>query len=406
MSRLQPTLFDGDRMTLLAAIELTAQSLNAYGALYDHWAVAFSGGKDSTATATVVAWLIRTGRVKAPKSLTVLRADTRMELPPLDATAARVMEEIRAAGFEAETVLPTMEDRFFVYMLGRGVPPPSNTFRWCTAQIKIEPMLAALKALRDAHGKKFLMLTGVRLGESAARDGRIALSCGRNNSECGQGWYQEATPEAVADTLAPLLHWRLCHVWDWLTGLVPDGYDHGFSTKLIASVYGQDEDLETHARTGCVGCNLASRDLALESIIRRPQWAHFSPLLELRPLYAELKKPANRLRKDGTETRKDGSLVANPCRMGPLTIEARLWALGRVKDIQARAGVDLINGEEEAAIRRLIAARTWPRGWDGTEPLASTPFENVMPDGSKQTAMLTLLDDSTFDSPSPADARA
>jgi len=391
MSHLQPSLFDGDRMRLVDALELTAQSLNAYGALYDHWAIAFSGGKDSSATVAAVVYLIRSGRVTAPKTLTVLMSDTRMELPPLFATAMTILAELRALGIRTQVVMPTLEDRFFVYMLGRGVPPPSNTFRWCTAQLKIEPMLAALKALRDEHGKKFLMLTGVRVGESAARDGRIAMSCGRNNSECGQGWYQEATPEAVADTLAPLLHWRLCHVWDWLTGLAPAGFEHGLSTKLIAAVYGQDEDLETHARTGCVGCNLASRDLALEQIIRRPQWAGYAPLLELRGLYAELKKPHNRIRKDGTETRKDGALVANPCRMGPLTFEARLWALDQVKRIQWIAGVDLINAEEEAKIRELIEAKTWPRGWDGTEPLASLPFENVRPDGSVQTAMLALL---------------
>jgi DNA sulfur modification protein DndC len=387
----QPTLFDGARLLLPDALELTAQSLNAYGALYDHWAIAFSGGKDSSATVVAVVHLIKTGRVRAPQSLTVLMSDTRMELPPLFITAMTILTELRARGVKTQVVMPTMEDRFFVYMLGRGVPPPSNTFRWCTAQLKIEPMVAALKALRDQAGKKFLMLTGVRIGESAARDGRIALSCGKNNSECGQGWFQEATPDAVADTLAPLLHWRLCHVWDWLTGLVPEGLEHGFSTKLIAAVYGQDQDLETHARTGCVGCNLASRDFALEQIIKRPQWAQYAPLMELRPLYAELKKPANRLRKDGSETRKDGSLVANPCRMGPLTFDARRWALDRVKDIQARAGVDLINAEEEAKIMELIDAQTWPRGWDGSEPVASTPFENVAPDGSTQTAMMALL---------------
>lgn len=77
-------------------------------------------------------------------------------------------------------------------------------------------MLRQLAALRDAHGEKFLMLTGVRTGESVARDQRIEASCGKNGAECGQGWFQEATPDAVADTLAPILHWRVCHVWDWL----------------------------------------------------------------------------------------------------------------------------------------------------------------------------------------------
>jgi DNA sulfur modification protein DndC len=388
---MQPTLFDSARGSLIDSLELTAQSLNAWGVDYDHWAIAFSGGKDSSATVAAIVWLIRAGKIKSPKSLTVLYADTRMELPPLHATAMTILGELSSLGITTRVVLPKIEDRFFVYVLGRGVPPPSNTFRWCTAQLKIEPMIAALQALREEHGKKLLMLTGVRIGESVRRDAKIALSCGKNNSECGQGWFQEATPAAVADTLAPLLHWRLCHVWDWLTGLVPEGFEHGLSTRLIASVYGQDENLETHARTGCVGCNLASRDFALEEIIRRPQWSKYRPLLELRSLYAELKKPSMRIRKDGTEIRKDGSLVANPCRMGPLTFDARLWALEKVKDIQRRAHVDLINAEEEAKILELIAARTWPRGWDGSEPLASLPFANVNPDGSVQPIMEALM---------------
>lgn len=379
----QPTLFDGARMHLAEALEVTAQSLTAYGARYRHWAIAYSGGKDSTALVAAVVHLIETGRVQSPESLTVLMSDTRMELPPLFTTAMQIIAELNSRGISTRIVLPAMDDRFFVYMFGRGVPPPSNTFRWCTPQLKIEPMVAALKELRDSYGQKFLMLTGVRIGESAARDSRIALACGKNNSECGQGWFQEATPESVADTLAPLLHWRLCHVWDWLTGL-HELTPHGFSTSFVAQVYGQDENLETHARTGCVGCNLASRDFALEEIIRRPQWARYQPLMELRPLYAELKRPHNRLRKDGTETTIDGSLVANPCRMGPLTFEARRIGLARVKDIQQRAGVDLINAAEECRILELIEAETWPRGWDGNEPGAWEPFDNVNPDGSVQ----------------------
>lgn len=387
----QNTLFESQRQLLQDSLDLTAQSLIAYGSRYKHWAVAYSGGKDSSATVTATIHLIESGRVPRPETLTVLMSDTRMEMPPLFATAMRILCELRGRGVETKLVQPPLDERFFVYMLGRGVPPPSNTFRWCTGQLKVEPMVNALRALRDLRGEKFLMLTGVRIGESAARDARIAVACGKNNSECGQGWFQEAMPNAVADTLAPLLHWRLCHVWDWLTGLVPEGYDHGFSTRLIAEVYGQDENLETHARTGCIACNLASQDFALDGIVKRPKWEHYRPLLELRGVYAELKRAKHRLRKDGNERRKDGELVANPCRMGPLTFEAREWALGRVKDIQTRAGVDLINSEEEARIWELIALRTWPNGWTGNEPLASDPFDNVNPDGSVQPIMRELV---------------
>jgi DNA sulfur modification protein DndC len=393
----QATLFDDQRMSWDDAMETTAQSLIAFGGGYRHWALAYSGGKDSTATLSVVIHLLDSGRVPKPESLTVLYADTRMELTPLHAGAMEMLTRLQERGIRTEIVFPLMDKRFFVYMLGRGVPPPSNTFRWCTGQLKIEPMLAALKALRDATGEKLLMLTGVRLGESAARDARIALSCGANGAECGQGWLQQTTPEAIADTLAPLLHWRVCFVWDWLYWHAPELT--GLPTSLVAEAYGAGagdlaEAVESNLRTGCVGCNLASRDVALETIIRLPQWAHLKPLLRLRWLYAELKKPHNRLRKDGSERRKDGALVANPCRMGPLTFEARLWALEQVKAIQQASRVDLINAEEEARIRYLVSDGTWPQGWDGAEPLASIPFDNVNPDGSVQPVIMALLQDS------------
>ena len=70
-----------------------------------------------------------------------------------------------ACGVTVKIVMPPMDLRFFVYMLGRGVPPPSNTFRWCTGYLKVDPMVNALRSLRDEYGQKFLMLTGVRIGE-------------------------------------------------------------------------------------------------------------------------------------------------------------------------------------------------------------------------------------------------
>src|ERR1051326_11776 len=257
------SLFEDARMKLPESIELTVQSLIEYGARYKHWAIAYSGGKDSSATVTLVASLIEQGRIPEPESLTILYADTRMELPPLHLSAMSVMDSLRERGYQAHVVLPPLDKRYFVYMLGRGVPPPNNnTLRWCTRQIKVNPMIAALRGLRDSIGEKFLMLTGVRLGESAARDSRITLSCSRDGGECGQGWFQQATPESVADTLAPLLHWRVCHVWAWLNAHAPG---EGFPTRAVAAAYGGDEAEEVNARTGCVGCPLAKQDTALDT---------------------------------------------------------------------------------------------------------------------------------------------
>lgn len=378
--RSQESLFEGERQTMTEAIELTTQSMQAFGANYDHWVIAYSGGKDSSCVATLIPQLIENGNIPKPKTLTVLYADTRLELPPLQNSAMAVMDRLREIGADCRVVLPPMEDRFFVYMLGRGVPPPSNTFRWCTSQIKIEPMQAALQELREKYGQKFLMLTGVRLGESAQRDARIALSCGKNGAECGQGWFQETTPKHVADTLAPILHWRVCFVWKWLRQWAPMG---GFPTERVADSYGGDEAEEINARTGCVGCNLAARDTALETLLLDPRWYYLAPLMRLRPLWAELKKPHNRLRKINERT-KDGSLSKNQGRMGPLTMDARRWGLQQVLDIQneinagARACGDpeyfLINDEEREAIEEMISANTWPQKWTGEEQRADLPF--------------------------------
>lgn len=213
----QISLYEDQRLDLEGSIELSLMSLTEYGQRYRHWCVAYSGGKDSSATVAFVAWAIKSGRVPPPESLWVLYADTRQELPPLQQTAMRLIKTLLDDGFNAQVVLPALDDRYFVYMFGRGIPPPNNmTLRWCTPQIKVEPMHAALATLREQAGQKLLMLTGVRIGESAARDQRIAVSCSKDSGECGQGWFQVSTPESIADTLAPLLHWRLCHVYDWL----------------------------------------------------------------------------------------------------------------------------------------------------------------------------------------------
>lgn len=394
----QISMFDGQRLTLDDAIDLTRQSLIAYGLEYRHWAIAYSGGKDSSALLKVVRYLIIRDLIPPPASLTVLYSDTRQEIPPLAFAAMQTLADLRAVGVDARVVLPKLDDRYFVYMLGRGVPPPNNnTLRWCTPRLKVEPMHAALKALRDERGEKFLMLTGVRVGESAARDQRIALSCGKNGAECGQGWFQETTPAAVADTLAPILHWRVCHVWDWLTFLEPDVLP---TTRLVAEVYGGSEAQELNARTGCIGCPLAEQDTALDYVISLPQWSYLAPLKRLKPLYRELRKFRHRKQKDG-ERNKDGNFSSHPSRKGPLTLAAREWALGVVLGIQAeinaaaeqieRPPIDLINAEEEARIRELIAARTYPQKWSDDDPDAIELIPQTYSDGTRQELLLTTL---------------
>jgi DNA sulfur modification protein DndC len=402
----QATFFDsGRRLQMTESIELTVQSLQAYGESHPHWGIAWSGGKDSTATLTVICWLLDTGRIRRPRTLTVFYADTRQELPPLAIAAAQIMDELRERGVAVEVVMAPLDKRFMVYILGCGVPPPNNnTLRWCTRQIKIDPMEEALRQRLDRLDGQILMITGVRQGESAIRDQRIEMSCGKDGAECGQGWYQQVLPNARGlrsrlATLAPLLHWRVCHVWEWLKHWATEAEFGDWPTAGIADAYGGDEAEEINARTGCAGCPLVEEEAALDRVLMRPGWSYIAPLKGLRPLWRELREPRHRLRKAGIERLKDGSIGKNPQRMGPLTFEARLMGLERVLGIQAeintaaiaegRAQISLINAEEEARIRELVSTKHWPQGWDGDEPIATTVLPTIYQNGAMQPLLFS-----------------
>ncbi len=405
MREFQPTLFEGgQRLVYDDAVEMTLQSMQAYGQQHDHWGIAWSGGKDSSAVLTLIVHLLDAGRLAPPKTLSVFYADTRQELPPLAIAAQLIMRQLAERNINLEIVTAPLDKRFLVYMLGRGVPPPNNnTLRWCTRQIKVDPMTDALAARIEELDSSILMITGVRQGESAVRDQRIAMSCGKDGAECGQGWYQQVLPNAKGirgriATLAPILHWRVCNVWDWLKIYAPMRDYGSWATASIADAYGGDEAAEIAARTGCIGCPLASRELALETILTNPDWYYLEPLQGLKQLYRELRLPQHRLRKPGAETLKDGTIAKNPQRMGPLTFDARLMALARIIAIQeavntsarnlGRPEIDILNAEEEARIRELVSLETWPKGWTGSEPTADTPLDTVYGDGTVQPLMM------------------
>ncbi|WDZ97937.1 phosphoadenosine phosphosulfate reductase family protein [Herbaspirillum sp. WKF16] len=399
------SLFEtGARLQMSESIDLTIQSLLAYGPEHDHWVVAWSGGKDSSATLTLLTWLIDSGKVPAPQRLTVLYADTRQELPPLAVAAQEIMECLTERNIAHRTVRAPLEQRFLPYILGRGVPPPNNnTLRWCTRQIKVDPMTAAIaEVLGDGTA---LVITGVRQGESAIRDRRIEMSCSKDGAECGQGWYQQALPESKGvrgriATLAPLLHWRVCHVWEWLRYWAPKQEFGEWPTEIIADAYGGDEAEEINARTGCIACPLAQEEKALQAVLAMPRWAWLEPLTGLKAVYRELRAPRSRIRKSGAERLKDGSIAKNPQRMGPITLEARSAALEQILAIQAECNrlrplampeFSILDAEEEACIRRLIAANTWPEKWDGTEPRADQFLPiTVYSNGAEQHDMFGL----------------
>lgn len=355
----QIQIFETSKMTLPEAIEESIASLNEYASRFSHWVAAYSGGKDSTAMVTLVSWAIKTGRVKPPKSFRVLFANTKMEIEPLYLGAVKLMADLNNQGIICQEVVPDIDHRFFVYILGRGLPPPNNGRRYCTRILKVDPMMEAVKEL--LYKDDIVMFTGVRLGESRSRDERISVSCSRDSGECGQGYFQEAANMTGMPTLAPIVHWRVCNVFDWLYF---EKAKHGYDVDGIATVYGDDD-----IRTGCVACRLVTEDKPLIKVSKMSGWEHLGILQELRDVYDWLERHDNRLIMPIKMT-KDGKVNQRSGTVGPLVMKAREVGLEWVKDIQRRAGVELINAEEEKRIRELWVLDTWPYGWTGKEPLA------------------------------------
>jgi len=351
-----PTTYDD-------AIELSIASLRAYGERYPHWMITYSGGKDSSALVSFVIWCLQTGKVEAPKSLTVLYADTRMELKPLHDTAMTVLKRISELGYATRIVQPPLEQRFWVHILGRGLQPPKRTQRWCTRVLKADPMNKAITEIEAEYGSgTVLALTGVRKGESDKRDEVIKTSCSKNDGECGQGWYQQSR-----HALAPLMHWRSCWVWRWNYG-----DDNPLKEVLgIEDVYFPADDFQD-IRTGCFKCELVTEDLSFKYLAMKPAWKHLAPIHRLTIVYEFLRLPVNRLRKWEPSVNADGRLRDNSGAIGPSTIDARKMAFEMIKDIEAESGHQFIDAEEEAYIRALWDANTYPHGWTGDESSGAT----------------------------------
>lgn len=397
----QLSVFGGPPRSMRECIAESIESLNTYFERHRDVVVAMSGGKDSSTVLTFVVWAIVTKRVRAPRSFTVLIADTRLELPPLIDSAMRLIEEARerieesglGIEFRSRVVCAPIARRILVYMLGTGVPPATNnTLRWCTRTGKADPIDAALRELR-ATQPDHLVLTGLRWGESAQRDRTITTTCSSKGGECGAGLYQIVAKKRRDASLAPILGWRACYVWEWLRGWAPQEEYLGWSTAFVSQVYGAEtidekdslEEIDPRARTGCMSCFVVVDDLATERVVKLPAWSHLAPVLELKERWRRMRQHDVRLRQPGGELRKDGKKVTKQYRVGPNTFAARLEALGHILDVQRRVneaaaqlgrrGIDILNEDEVHVIQRMIAAGTWPRRWKGTEPLANAPFE-------------------------------
>jgi len=349
------------------------------------WVIGYSGGKDST-TALQIAWcaIERLDPKDRIKPVYVISSDTLVETPVIvnyiDNTLRRINETARTKQmpFIATKVVPDLGDTFWVNLIGRGYPAPTQKFRWCTDRLKIKPVDRFILEKVAQFGEVVLVL-GVRRGESVTRDQVMSL-----RRIPGSKLSTHSTlPNAFCYT--PIEHFTVDDVWTYLLNVEsPWGNDNHELLFLYQSANAGECPLVIdkttpscgNSRFGCWVCTVVTRDRSMEGLIDQgEEW--LLPLLEFRDFLAWTQDPS--VKAEIREyRRRDGRVKLNRSDSGrhipgPYTLDFCAELLTRLlkAELECRrlSGDDsfrVISHEELLEIRRIW--RTERQDWEDRVP--------------------------------------
>lgn len=312
------------------------------------WVVAYSGGKDSTAVLQLTVSILKRLGPKAKKPVFVLSSDTHVEAPNVAAYVHGALRNIEKAAIEHNWPItvrlehPKPEESFWGKLIGKGYPPPSRWFRWCTSNMKIKPSRRAIDQIAQQYGSVLLLL-GTRYSESVQR-GRTMQA--REVNSKGLNPHHEIPNALVA---SPIANWTTDEVWEYLTQeACPWGADHHFLLSLYRQANGGEcpivLDLNTPScggsRFGCWTCTVVKEDKSMQGFVDSGV-TEFLPLMEFRNWLIELRdKPGYR-----SEVKRNNSLGH-----GPFLPSARQEILDRLLALEQEVGSPLITDDELSAI--------------------------------------------------------
>ncbi len=327
-------------------------AINRIRAAYDSderdWYLAFSGGKDSTALLCLLVEALKRS-TRPTKPVTILFCDTGVEIPTMATLVHRTLRRLRAEAathalpIHTRCARPALGDSYFVKVIGRGYPPPTNKFRWCTDRLRINPVQRILKSSRVQDAT---VLVGVRRGESATRDRTLQ----KHRTKSTEYRLSQSGRKDIS-LFAPLLDLGVEDVWAVIhSPLAPRSIDAKTLADLYREAGSECSMLKTEhgtpcgaGRFGCWTCTVVRKDRAVTNLIA--EGAHdLVPLLEFRNwLVAVRDRPEYRCR-----YRRNGT--PGP---GPFTLGARREILAMLRRAEARTHWRLIGQQELAEIRRL-----------------------------------------------------
>ncbi len=369
------------------------------------WVIGYSGGKDSTAVLQLI-WnaLAELPLEQRQKPVYVIASDTKVETPVIvdfiDTTLRLINQKAAETGmpFTAQKVMPTLDDSFWVNLIGRGYPAPTTRFRWCTERMKIDPANTFIQQKVTQHGE-VVMVLGVRKAESSTRAQLMSTY------EVKDHLLRRHTSLRGAYVYAPVADFTTDDVWTYLLQ-VPSpwgGDNHELKRLYRNAAQGEcplviDNSTPTcgNSRFGCWVCTVAQKDSSMEALVDNGQeW--LEPLLAFRQFLAETVDPSKKLQyrdvrgRDGRVIiKKDGTLAARTYKL--TTSQDTLRRLLETERQVRRDGPDpnarLIDDDELLDIRRLW--RIERQDWDDTVP-------QIVRDHSDRTIDWPVDDDAGFD---------
>lgn len=311
------------------------------------WYLGYSGGKDSSAVTKLLFMALR--EIKKPeKEVTIIYCDTGVEIPVANKFALKTLAKIKLEAMQfripinVEIAMPKISDRYFVKVIGKGYPPPTSKFRWCTNRLRINPVKELLSSI---PGRRGVMLLGIRMGESVARDKTIL----RHQTKRKHFFTQSGNPNIMI--YSPIINYDVEEVWATLAyNTFPTSIDANELMTIYKQAGGECPIIREpnstpcgRGRFGCWTCTVVSRDHAVEGLVKEGH-IELKPMLDYRNWLVEIRD----LPKYRCQKRRNGQDG-----LGPFRLSARDEILAKLFEAESKSGIQLISDEEIDLIHKL-----------------------------------------------------
>ena len=225
-------------------------------------------------------------------------------------------------------------------MIGRGYPPPTNIFRWCTDRLRIKPINTIVG--KESRAK---ILLGIRGGESEQRDRTIS------KHSTSSDYYLKQGKSLTTIIFSPIIKHDLEDVWNTLRNCT---FPVSIDFNKIRDIY-QDAESECPIyretkgqpcgsnRFGCWTCTVVRKDKSILSLIDNG-YSELKELYDFRNWLVEFRDD----KKYRCDVRRNGQLG-----LGPITLEGRKIIYDKLLKIQKVSNFKLISEEEILKIKEL-----------------------------------------------------